>query len=224
MSDISKKCIKYKTKYYRLIIEKLQKSLNPSQGSDFYFLTIPEGHPDAGRDVPIDYKLKNLVLYFWKNGYITQGLDQGYQDANIVSPAFIIFTRQDISGNDTVTRLAKLFKKKFGNNRIVINNRSISKGLTNEEIIKGIKEGIQWQDNFLKNNPNKILINVTSHNVEINFKSDMILEIHKKLKLKIPLKENSYPGGLVLYDPRTDSFNVNDKLLEFMINFNCKKY
>ena len=50
--DIYEKYKKYEHKYHELIKKRLQKSIYPTQGNDFFFLTIPKGFPDAGREVP----------------------------------------------------------------------------------------------------------------------------------------------------------------------------
>ena len=56
----------YQNKYHNLIKERLLKSVAPHQVNDFFFLTIPRGHPDAGKEVPVDWPLCNMIKYFWE--------------------------------------------------------------------------------------------------------------------------------------------------------------
>ena len=61
---MEEKYLNYKNKYLNIIKKRLKKSLYPYQGNDFFFLTIPKGHPNEGKEIPVDYLLKNIVLYF----------------------------------------------------------------------------------------------------------------------------------------------------------------
>lgn len=102
---------KYKKKYHQQVIKRLKASIYPTQGNDFYFLTIPQGHQDAGREIPVDYQLKNLVLYFWNQGLITLGWDQGweyYPCKNCFQPTFISFANKDINNMDTISVLKNI--------------------------------------------------------------------------------------------------------------------
>ena len=145
--------------------------------------------------MPVDYQLKNLILYFWKQGYITYGWDQGHEDANMVVPGFISFSEKDINNNNSVVRLEKLFRKKLGKNAVEIYDQSNIRWLTKEDAIKGSKERNERLDTFFKDNPKKILIEISINHVAIQFKNSMLTLIHKKLKIEMPSKEDSYSGS-----------------------------
>ncbi len=55
-----------------LIKKRLLNSVYPTQINDFFFLTIPENHPNASMQVPVDYQLKTwsnfLESFFNYNG------------------------------------------------------------------------------------------------------------------------------------------------------------
>lgn len=70
---IYKKYKKYEKMYHENIKERLCKSIYPNQMNDFFFLTIPKGHPNEGREITVDYKLINIIVYFWNNDFITCG-------------------------------------------------------------------------------------------------------------------------------------------------------
>ena len=116
------KYLKYKKQYQEHVIKRLKKTNNPHQVNDFNFLTIPEGHPDAGLEVPVDFLLQNLVLYFWKNDFITEGVDQGWDIATCFSPAFITFNYKLKSGQDSDVLLKHIRIKTFGKDNILIIN------------------------------------------------------------------------------------------------------
>jgi len=66
-------------------ITKLKLSVYPTQCNDYFLLKIPKFHEHADRYVPIDHKLKGIILNLWKLGIETLGSDQGcsYQQAFI---------------------------------------------------------------------------------------------------------------------------------------------
>ncbi len=53
----------------------LLNSLYPNQINDFFILTIPEFMKDAGKTVPCDWPLSEIVLFLWKNDIPTGGWD-----------------------------------------------------------------------------------------------------------------------------------------------------
>ena len=198
IDNIHQKYMKYKNKFYDLVIKRLQESIYPHQVNDFFFLTIPPGHPDAGREVPVDYKLRNIVLYFWDKGLITLGWNQGYDEAGIFQDGFISFAKKDINSNDTLNILKKLLQEKFGNKNIVIKNWNHVWN-SKEEAQKGITKINQIRDKFFKNNPHKILLGNHSNFVAISFVPNMIPVIHDKLNIEIPDYNKRLPGYLIPY-------------------------
>jgi hypothetical protein len=197
-NDVYQKYIKYKNKYYDLIKKRLQKSIGPHQVNDFFFLTIPKGHPDAGKEVPIDYKLRNIILYFWDKGLITLGSDQGGDFLDCFSAGFISFANKNINSNDTLDILKNLLVKKFGDNNIKVKNMNFTHR-TEKEIIKKLSEHKQFLEKFFKKNPHKILLEFYPNFISMSFKSEMIYEIHNKLNIKFPDYNKRCPGYLIPY-------------------------
>ena len=191
------KYIKYKKKFYQLVKERLEESVYPGQENDFFFLTIPKGFPDAGREVPVDYKLSNLVSYFWNHGFITYGWDQGWEDFFAFKFGFISFAGKKINNTDTFTDLYNLLVKKFGKNNIYVYD--VKKIIDNNELSEDEKDDIimNEKDNYLKNNPDKIILFESGGIVAIYFRSKFIREIYKKFGVILPNIEDRLPGGLI---------------------------
>ena len=198
IDNIHQKYMKYKNKFYDLVIKRLQESIAPHQGNDFFFLTIPPGHPDAGREVPVDYKLRNIILYFWDKGLITLGWDQGYDESGFFQDGFISFAKKDINSNNTLNILKNLLKEKFGNKNIIIKNWNYVWS-SEEEAKKGIIKLNRFSNKFFKNNPHKILLEDQHNFVAISFAPNMIPEIHNKLNIEMPNYNKRLPGGLIPY-------------------------
>lgn len=62
-----------KEQFHTLLKKRLKHSIYPTQYNDFFFLTIPKGHPHEGKEVPVDYLLQNIVLFLWNHKFITLG-------------------------------------------------------------------------------------------------------------------------------------------------------
>ena len=67
----------YKNPEFRMLMQRLLLSVYPWQYNNFFFLTIPLGYEGEGQEVAVDWALKELVLFFWKNGIYTNSCDQG---------------------------------------------------------------------------------------------------------------------------------------------------
>ena len=193
----------YQKKYHDLIKERLLKSVAPHQGNDFFFLTIPPGHPDAGKEVPVDWRLCSIVKYFWKKGLITTGWDQGGEYLGCFSEAFIVFLKNDINSKDAFDFLKKLLLKKFGEKNIITNNLEYE-WKTEQEAREGVAKHNKFRKNFFQKNPDKILLenDPNANIVSIDFLPSMIVEIHDKLGIKIPDYTKRYPGDLIPYKPQ----------------------
>ena len=202
--DIYEKYKKYEHKYHELIKKRLQKSIYPTQGNDFYFLTIPKGSPNAGREVTVDYQLKNLVLYFWDYGLITMGWDQGWESyycSDCFRVGFISFTNTYSNNKSTISFLKNHLTNIFGKDTIrTINNRKLIWAAGEGE--KGLKKYLKQEKIFFIKNPKKILIDMQPTSVAIKFRNGLLPVIHKKMGIEMPRHEDSCPGGLIIYDPK----------------------
>ena len=157
-NEIYQKYKKYKNKFYQLIKKRLEESVYPGQENDFFFLTIPNGHPDAGREVAVDYKLSNLVLYFWKHGLITLGWDQGWDSFDVFKFGFISFAHKKINGANAFDYLYNLLVEKLGKNNIYVYD--VNKIIDNSKLPDDDKFDIFFKkkDNYLEQNPDKIIL------------------------------------------------------------------
>jgi hypothetical protein len=207
--DYEKKYKKYRQKYYDLIKKRLRNSVEPHQSHDFFFLTIPKGHPDAGKEVPVDEHLKNIILYFWKHGFITTGSDQGndfrcptsLNQCECFDSGFIVFGLEMVNGNATLPSLKQLLKKQFGKENIFILDESNRKPFTNKEQIKKyLKTSMKKRLDFFTKNPKKILLKIDDL-ISIEFRLRYIDWIHERLNIDPPDIEASYPGNLIPYIP-----------------------
>lgn len=187
------KYLKYKKKFESCVKDRLRKSIYPYQFRDFYFLTIPKGHPDAGMEVTVDYLLKNIVLYFWDRKLITFGWDQGIPGYS----GFITFNLKTLDGQKSVGILKNITEKIVGKQNIKVIDNSNLTFKTGEQH----KMHIKYTDDFLKNNPNKFLIEIVPNYIAIVFNHDLIPLISKKLKLDIPSHDDALPGLLIKYEP-----------------------
>lgn len=197
--EIYKKYLKYKKKYYDLIKKRLGESIYPTQGNDFFFLTIPKGHPKAGKEVPVDYKLRNIVLYFWEQGLITLGWDQGYEIyPDCFHQAFISFKKESIYHRKTLNIIKPILEKLFGKDNIVIKNMKLA-WKSEEEATIGLAKHQKILKKFFTDNPDKILLENDMNAVYIIFRTKLIPEIHKKLKIIMPDYTKRCPGNLIPY-------------------------
>ena len=194
-----KKYQKYKKKYHNYVKKLLKKSLNPHQDRDFFFLTIPQGHPDEGKLVPVDYLLKNMVLYFWKHKFVTAGLDQG----NSMTSAFITFNLKTLDNNNTIDVLKTLLEEKFGKENIKIYDKHKKNYEDYYPDADALKKDLKQQrmviEKFIRKFPNSILINYQPNYIAMIFSYYAIPDIHKKLNLKIPSHFDALPGNLIPY-------------------------
>ena len=215
---IYKKYQKYKAKYYNLVKKRLLESIYPNQGNDFFFLTIPSGHPNAGKEVPVDWKLCNIIKFFWNNGLITMGWHQGSEYLDCFETAFISFDKKTIDSKNTIRILNNILKKHFDKTQIVVFNGWQTKrdatapdweNYTEEEAEKEYAKKLTKEkkiiEKFFKNNPDKILIEKESNFVALVFRSPMIPTISNKLKLKLPNHADSFPGNLIPYVLKNDT-------------------
>jgi hypothetical protein len=152
------KRITSKKAYYSYVRRKLMKSVYPTQYKDFSFLRIPKHFyqngalfkKSAGKYVPVDYLLKNIVLCLWSNQIETYGWDQSRPEA-IKSQGFITFKPI----NENKEKIFKLFGKK-----------NISNQKTNDKIFFedcGNFMAISFHHNMLPWIHNKLNINIPDH-------------------------------------------------------------
>lgn len=217
---------KYKTKYDKLrtlsnnmdiekIKERLANSFWPYQIRDFYFLTIPEGYPNAGKEVPIDYLLKNLILFFWDKGFITMGTDQGDKNRDDELLGFISIDAKMINGEASFGKLVDIISEKFGMDGTRIINKIPPVYKNDEEYEKDYDKQYIFTHNYLKKYPKKIIINVVKYEDgtigfhRIFFNTNSLPWIHKKMKLELPSHEDAYPGSLIEIPKRKEDYIRN---------------
>lgn len=193
--DIYRKYLKYKNKYFDLVKKRLNKSLYPHQRRDFFFLIIPDGYPDAGREIPVDYLLRNLVVYFWNKGLITKGWDQG----DWMQAGFITFSEKTIKNEDTLKFLRDLLYDKFGRNNVVVYDNRYNVWKTKEDAIAGVKYNKENTHLFFDIHPEKLRINAEVNYIAINFKNSYLPKIYEKLGLDFYPFNERCPGALIPY-------------------------
>lgn len=179
-----------KRTYFRNLEQRLQRSVYAGQLNDFYFLTIPNGHPSAGLEVPVDYKLVNLIQFFWDNNFITHGWNQGYDnaedlpwydpnDTDIVTSewwAFISFNVKLTTGEHAGELLEKLLVDAFG-------PKSINKTAKNPR-------------NYIIRHPKRLSLQLENNVIFLFFNKSFIDTMHKILGIEIPDYESMLPGFL----------------------------
>lgn len=182
---------KNRRSYLRKLEKRLHNTVYSHQLNDFYFLTIPEGHKHAGEEVPVDYKLKKLVLYFWKHKFITCGWNQGFDDPKETpyynddiddytetNKAFISFKKVLINGNDAYDYLKKKLEDKFGIDNII--------DYDNQNKKREIKH-------YIKNKPNKLILK-NAGAIFLIFNKSFIDDMHDVLGLDTIDHASRHPG------------------------------
>jgi len=200
-TDIYDKYIKYKKKFYALVRKKLDESIYPQQANDFILRKIPDLHPNAGKNVPIDFYLTNIVTYFWDKGYITVGWDQGWDFGDCAQPCFINFYLKDIHDNDIYIPLTKLLISKFGKNNVVVKSFK-STWTSDDEATKNISKINKYIDAFFHKNPYKIMIKLNKGTdfITLHFRQLIFPKIHNKFNISFPNPKDKLPGGFKLMD------------------------
>lgn len=116
-----------KQNFYKYVKRKLNQSVYPTQCNYFAFLKIPkhfyqnhlcQNHKifknQAGKYVPCDFMLKNIVIKLWEYDIQTYGWDQSYQNANKIG-AFINFESSKLNKEKIINLFGKesFSNKKF---------------------------------------------------------------------------------------------------------------
>ena len=171
-------------------INKLKKSVYPSQYRNYIMLKFPSYFPVRihgkyikGKYVPVDWKLANIIKILWKNKIITYGWDQGYKtkinNKIYQDNGFIAVGNINIDGKDTV----KILQKILGNRKLKIFNY-----IENSKLNK----------NICKKYPNNVCILINKDVIYIEFSHSLILYIHKKMNIKIPSEKKALKGNKVI--------------------------
>lgn len=168
-------------------IEKLRKSVYPTQYRDYILLKYPDNFPSniSGKYVPVDYILANIVKALWKKNIITYGWD-----CDGKYPCFISMNNETNTGKDVIVILKKLLGK---------NIKIFDFIKYPDKNPKPGKETRLWYEKMTKKYPNTYLITIYPHFISINFNGSMIDNFHKKLKVKIPNEKNALKGNRILY-------------------------
>ena len=168
--------------YYWTVEELLKNTINGHQLNDFHLLTIPDGHSKAGKGVPVDYKLKELVLYFWKNNFITCGWNQGYDDIRETpiyreetdqwlqnNKAFISFKGVLTNGGDAYDCLKKILYDNFGADNI---------NIINLDDFPNFRKADDKIKNYIINEPNKLVLEIYGKYIFLVFNKSFIESMH----------------------------------------------
>jgi len=169
------------------IIEKLRNSAWAYQFNDYYFLELetPKGET---KDIPIDWKLINLVKYFNKNGILTGNyIDQGIEIASV-----FIKTRSDFK--DVMENL-------FGSENLISleGSHDYADGNLGTRI-KEIKEFIFTHKVVIQtwNTTDSRRLGSKRKVSQLLFSHKHSEWIHNKLGIEIPKHENSHKGRRIV--------------------------
>ena len=176
-------------------INKLQKSLYPTQGNNYILLKYPKTFPTniRGKYVPADYELANIIKFLWKKKIITLGWDSGYSHNKIDTSGFISTSHLTIDNKSVVD----IFIKLFGKNKIKIFNYII-----NPEKNPSPGKNTRNKSNYNDKKYSKLLrIKIYKYFVAISFNNSLIKWISKKLKIKIPDIKKSLNGRRIIHAP-----------------------
>ena len=178
------------------IIQKLKDSLYPHQFRNYKFLKYPYNYTNdisgkkdvAGKYVPVDWKLTNLIKFLWDHKIITFGWDQGIiTKQNIDKPGFISINYKTINGIDVIPLLIKLFTQ---NNIILLENPNV----------KSAKQMHEWNSKLSLQYPNKLRITKFEKFIGITFNHKIIPWIYKFLKLEPVNKDNIHKGSRIIHN------------------------
>ena len=186
----------------RKLKERLLNSLYPWQVRDFFFLTVPFGHDGEGQEVPVDWALKNLVLFLWSNGIYTGGWDQGYPgikfDKDQVGKGYFGYGFINVSFLKTGI-IERGFVEENGR---IVNGGSYLKKIKGVNDMKAVKTYIRkLKDVFT---PVKEIVlklppadRIQWNNMWIHFNYDDLPIIHKKFNIQMPNYDDSEPGSVI---------------------------
>ncbi|AYV76561.1 MAG: hypothetical protein Terrestrivirus8_54 [Terrestrivirus sp.] len=189
-----------KNKFYELIKKRLKNSIYPTQVNDFFFLTIPKGHPNEDREIPVDYLLKNIVLFFWENKFITLGWNEGLECRvdEICVPAFISFESKLVNGKNALSRLKNILRDRFGKDNIfILDETKRPKKYEKKSLIEYTKILLKGERDFFNKNPKKVLINISEKHIAFCFRIMSLNWVNEKLGIDMPPIEDRYPGNLL---------------------------
>tara|TARA_Y100000389_G_scaffold149349_1_gene148636 strand:- start:735 stop:1436 length:702 start_codon:yes stop_codon:yes gene_type:complete len=180
------------------IIQKLKDSLYPYQHKDYKFLKYPDNYSNdiAGKYVPVDWKLTNIIKFLWEHEIITCLWDQG----------FIRKDKIDINGyitikyttNDDINVIPLLIKLFTQNNIVLLENPNIKSGTQFHE----------WCNKLVLQYPNKIRIIKLSTVIRITFNPKMIPQIYKFLQLEPVNKNNIHKGNRIISPSRFKLYKI----------------
>lgn len=168
------------SKYKKKNIEQLFKSENPQQGNDYLMLKY------EGKLIPVDYKLVPLVLLFWKQGFITTGLNQPDKE-NLGFVTFEYHTKKKVGS----LYLLQLLLDGFPTKTVSAMDKSFES--VNKETKKLLKKGflvIQLYENF----------------ISITIDDTILEKMYKHLGLE--KNEEKLPGRVIFFE----DFLQNNKL------------
>lgn len=176
-------------------LNRLKKSLYPTQGRDYILLKYPKTFPTDIRNkyVPADYEIANIIKALWKQKIITLGWDAGFSNKKHDYPGFITMAHRTTDMKDVIPILKKL----FGPRRIKIFDYIMKP----DEKPKPGKNTRNRNDKDAKKYAKLIRIKIISNFVSIGFNNSLIPWMSKKLKIKIPKVENSLPGSRIIHTP-----------------------
>jgi hypothetical protein len=161
-------------------INKLKKSIYPSKFNDYILLKLPIQY------FPADYKLANLISYFWKNNIDAKGWNQ---NDKLNGNGFISFSRYTIKNQKSLDVLSDMFGKTYVKNITPLINDTLEFKMKDKQI-----------DELQEKYSNKIIYKDDSNFSSIIFNQKMLEYMHKKLNIIIPKEEDSLQGMSICPD------------------------
>ena len=188
---ITRKEYKEKTGESDYIVDKLRNSRYPYQKNDYFFLKLNNDFY-----TPIDWKIYNLVKFFWDNGFKGYSSEQGHK-----------FTSSSITFNlkynkNLILYIESIFDKKnieiYDYNFTGLESTKIHqiRSELNLKILNEKKKIIYISKEILKENT---LIN-------IQFRPEIIDWIYHFLNLKIPDHFKAHTGGRIIHKRWMEKF------------------
>lgn len=164
-------------------INKLRKSIYPSKTNDYILLKLPTQY------FPADYKLANLILYFWKNDVDAKGWNQHNELNKLNKTGFISFSRYTIKGQKIYDMLCNMFGKTYLKDVTYLVDNTLEHKLKMEQ-----------SHELNEKYSNKIIYQDYGHFCSISFNQKMLEYMHKKLNITIPKREDALKGQSVCGD------------------------
>ncbi len=169
-----------KSKYKKSDLQKLLKSVYPTQGNNYLLLK------KDGQTYPVDYKLVPLVKYLWSHGVETMGWNQPDQDNfGFISAQHYMKDQSSLAFLQEIVGSLPYKVLNFFN-----------------EDATSLEKQLKEQEKLL--NKGYLVLIIYSNFVSISFNESSMKKLYKKLHLK--LNEERYPGAGILWSGALKEF------------------